>query len=81
MATAMLSVLQWLAQPQRRICHILVTWGIIECFTTRRIPGSDRSVVAEGAPSRSLVQSQCVFRDLEAVDTLPVYQRYAILHK
>ena len=31
--------------------------------------------MAEGAPSRSLVQSQCVFRDLEAVDALPVHQR------
>ena len=32
--------------------------------------------MAEGAPSRSLVQLQCVFRDLEAVDTLPVHQRW-----
>ena len=31
--------------------------------------------MAEGALSRSLVQSQCVFCDLEAVDTLPVHRR------
>ena len=34
-----------------------------------------QSFAAEGVPSRSLVQSQCVFGDLEAVDTLPVHQR------